>query len=84
VPLEDYAEEFDEFLVVPWSGACIHTPPPPPNQMIHSLMKGGSRARVPWWEPVWVEGVLHVIPTNSPYGIVSYQLEGHSVRLLES
>ncbi|WP_170408129.1 DUF3299 domain-containing protein, partial [Ruegeria arenilitoris] len=22
------------FLLVPWVGACIHTPPPPPNQMV--------------------------------------------------
>ena len=24
-----------EFLLVPWVGACIHTPPPPPNQIVH-------------------------------------------------
>jgi uncharacterized protein len=83
VPLEDYTEEFSEFLIVPWAGACIHTPPPPPNQMVYSLMKGERRASAPWWEPVWVEGVLHVIPTMSPYGAVGYQLEGMHVLPLE-
>jgi uncharacterized protein len=83
VPLEDYEEEFREFLLVPWSGACIHTPPPPPNQMVHALMVPGTVARTPWWEPVWVEGTLHVVPTNSPYGVVSFQLEGHEVVPLE-
>ena len=24
-----------EFLLVPWVGACIHTPPPTPNQIVH-------------------------------------------------
>jgi hypothetical protein len=24
-----------EFLLVPWVGACIHTPPPAPNQIVH-------------------------------------------------
>jgi uncharacterized protein len=83
VPLEDYAEEFSEFLVVPWAGACIHTPPPPPNQMVYARMKAGRKASTPWWEPVWVEGTLHVVPTMSPYGAVGYQMEGLTVVILE-
>jgi uncharacterized protein len=83
VPLEDYAEQFSEFLVVPWAGACIHTPPPPPNQMVYARMTGGRKASTPWWDPVWVEGTLHVVPTMSPYGAVGYQLEGLTVIPLE-
>jgi uncharacterized protein len=83
VPLEDYAEEFGEFLIVPWAGACIHTPPPPPNQMVYAQMKAGRSASAPWWDPVWIEGVLHVIPTVSPYGAVGYQFEGLKVSPLE-
>src|SRR5262245_46060544 len=29
-PLEDNLEEVTEFLLVPYPGACIHVPPPPP------------------------------------------------------
>jgi uncharacterized protein len=76
VPLEDYAEEFAEFLLVPFAGACIHTPPPPANQMVYTRMVEGRRAQTPWWEPVWLEGVLHVVPTTSVYGTVGYQIEG--------
>jgi hypothetical protein len=32
VPLEDNLREVTEFLLVPCPGACIHVPPPPPNQ----------------------------------------------------
>jgi ABC-type nickel/cobalt efflux system permease component RcnA len=28
-------EQVSEFLLVPYVGACIHVPPPPPNQMIY-------------------------------------------------
>ena len=28
-------QRVDEFLLVPFVGACIHVPPPPPNQMIY-------------------------------------------------
>ena len=34
VPLEDDSEVVSEFLLVPYVGACIHTPPPPPNQIV--------------------------------------------------
>lgn len=31
VPLEINAEGVSEFVLVPYQGACIHTPPPPPQ-----------------------------------------------------
>ena len=34
VPLEGDSELITEFLLVPYFGACIHVPPPPPNQPI--------------------------------------------------
>jgi hypothetical protein len=37
VPLEDSKEGLKEFLLVPYFGACIHSPPPPANQIIHVL-----------------------------------------------
>lgn len=35
LPLEYTGKLVSEFLLVPWVGACIHTPPPPPNQIVH-------------------------------------------------
>lgn len=35
LPLEFTGKEVSEFLLVPWVGACIHTPPPPANQIVH-------------------------------------------------
>ena len=58
IPLELGAEGVTSFLLVPYVGACIHTPPPPPNQLVIVSSK------VPWpsdqlWDPVWVTGVMH-------------------------
>ena len=39
LPLEYDGKKVTEFLLVPWVGACIHTPPPPPNQMVHVIAK---------------------------------------------
>lgn len=52
-----------EFLLVPWVGACIHTSPPPPNQMIHVAVPGGTDARGPF-SPVWLEGTLELKPAS--------------------
>ena len=36
VPLEfEPGRRHKEFLFVPYTGACIHYPPPPPNQIIY-------------------------------------------------
>lgn len=36
VPLANSADgRLTEFLFVPYYGACIHVPPPPPNQIVH-------------------------------------------------
>ncbi|UCH74828.1 MAG: DUF3299 domain-containing protein, partial [Rhodospirillales bacterium] len=35
LPLEFTGKATTEFLLVPYVGACIHTPPPPANQIVH-------------------------------------------------
>lgn len=76
VPLEDNMQESDEFLLVPYFGACVHTPPPPPNQMVYVKMKGGKTVKIGWWDPVMFEGVLHLKQTESVYGASYYEMEG--------
>ncbi len=76
VPLEDYEEEGAEFLLVPYFGACVHTPPPPPNQMVFVRMEGGKKLKFGWWDPVWMEGTLKIEHYDSPYGAVGFQLTG--------
>jgi hypothetical protein len=55
LPLEFSGKQVTEFLLVPWVGACIHTPPPPPNQIVHVV------ADKPFdvsgmYDAVWVTG----------------------------
>jgi hypothetical protein len=37
LPLEQTGKEIREFLLVPYVGACIHVPPPSPNQIVHGI-----------------------------------------------
>lgn len=80
VPLEDDADQVTEFLLVPFAGACIHVPPPPPNQMIYVKLRPGQKARMSFTEPILVTGQLHVATVQSPYGDVSFNLDGDSVQ----
>jgi uncharacterized protein len=79
VPLDDSARGVTEFILVPYYGACIHTPPPPPNQMVYVKMRGNRRVEVNLWEPIWIEGDLNVSEIDSPYGAVGHQLAGLTV-----
>ena len=79
VPLEDWATSVTEFLLVPYVGACIHTPPPPPNQLVYIEMDRGQRAELDGWNPVWVEGVLEIEMTTSVYGNVGFTITGQRV-----
>jgi len=79
VPLEDGAEGVNEFLLVPYFGACIHTPPPPPNQIVYVRMKGGEKVEVNYWDPIWMEGDLTIESTDSPYGVVGHQMAGTKI-----
>ncbi len=83
VPLEDFASSATEFLLVPYVGACVHTPPPPPNQLVYVEMDEGKRAKMDGWNPVWLEGILHIEDVSSIYGASSFRVVGVSVKPYE-
>ena len=79
VPLEDWAGEVSEFLLVPYVGACVHTPPPPPNQLVYVRMENSQRVPVSFWNPVWIHGTLTVEQTTNLYGSASFKMAGTSI-----
>ena len=57
LPIEFAGTRVTEFLLVPWVGACIHTPPPPPNQIVHVVVdESKAQESRGMFEPVWVTG----------------------------
>ena len=57
LPLEYQGKMVSEFLLVPWVGACIHTPPPPPNQIVHVKPEKPFETNG-MFAAVWVTGTL--------------------------
>lgn len=80
VPLDDAIEEGAEFLLVPYYGACVHTPPPPPNQMAFVRMVGDKSVKLALFDAVWLDGTLRITNYESPYGSVGFTIEGMSMR----
>ena len=78
VPLEMSREEVREFLLVPYFGACIHTPPPPANNTIHvfpAKAVKGIRAM----DTVWVSGELTVQHSNTEWGTAGYRIKAEKI-----
>ena len=78
VPLEESKGELREFLLVPYFGACIHTPPPPANQIVHVVAAPpakGFRAM----DTVWVSGTLKTSRRGSSMGTSGYRLDASVV-----
>lgn len=57
VPLETSKSGLSEFMLVPYFGACIHTPPPPSNQILHVKIERPQRG-IRTMDTVWVEGTM--------------------------
>ena len=83
VPLEfNEKQEAIEFFLVPYMGACIHVPPPPPNQIIH--VKPGTPLKMDrMWEPYWVTGTLETSLVENDIATSAYSMQADEVILYE-
>ncbi|MEM7330254.1 MAG: DUF3299 domain-containing protein [Pseudomonadota bacterium] len=71
-----------EFLFVPYMGACIHSPPPPPNQII--LVRADPPFRVKdIWAPYWMEGTLSTEKTETDLADTAYTMKMSNVEPYE-
>jgi hypothetical protein len=82
IPLERKGEDVVEFLLVPYFGACIHTPPPPANQIIHAV-SAKPRGKMRSMEAFWVSGTLEIAHTETPWGGAGYRLRVDQIQRYE-
>jgi len=91
LPLEFDGDKVTEFFLVPYVGACIHTPPPPPNQIVHVKIEEAYTTDGGLYTPVWVNGLMKTEQSQSSLNLVdgssdipsSYALEAISVEPYE-
>lgn len=65
VPIEsEENEKVTEFFIVPYFGACLHLPPPPPNQIIYASYPQGIEL-TSLYDAFWISGKLNTeVMTN--------------------
>jgi hypothetical protein len=73
IPMERKGERISEFLLVPYFGACIHSPPPPANQIIHVVAKQPLKNMMTM-SAVWASGTLSLQRSDSPWGMSGYRM----------
>lgn len=61
LPLDISADAVTDFLLVPYFGACIHAPPPPPNQIVYAVTSTPTPYKLDeLYEPVSVTGRIKI------------------------
>ena len=82
VPLEGDSEVITEFLLVPYFGACIHVPPPPPNQIVHVTIEGGVPIES-LYDAIVVTGVISTETWSGEIAQVDYKMKAVGVAPFE-
>ena len=78
VPLESSRDAVREFLLVPYFGACIHTPAPPANNTIHVFPAKAVKG-IHAMDAVWVSGELTVQHSHTEWGAAGYRIKAENI-----
>jgi|GEM_PF-937578 len=75
VPLDfDGQTRMKEFLLVPYFGACIHTPPPPANQIVMATLDRPTEVG-DGWSPVRLRGIMRTEERQTDLAETGYTIE---------
>lgn len=82
VPLEfgDGQQQVTRFFLVPYFGACIHVPPPPPNQIIYAEYDQGFELES-LYDPFWISGTLRTTLIENDTATAAYAIKVDSIEL---
>ncbi|HEY0230125.1 MAG TPA: DUF3299 domain-containing protein [Dokdonella sp.] len=75
VPLDtDDRGRMTAFFFVPTMGACIHVPPPPPDQMVYVTLSQPMPAPEPG-DSRWLRGTLHTQTHDADLASAAYSMQ---------
>lgn len=82
IPIKFNAWSVSEFLLVPYVGACVHTPPPPENQIIYVSLKKPMETK-DMWAPIWVSGVMKVQLSMTKFATAGYHMTEAAMKVYD-
>ena len=71
-----------DFLLVPYFGACIHYPPPPPNQVVYVKLDEPIDLESTW-DPIWATGELKTEFHGADVGSAAYTMVAQKIEEYE-
>ena len=82
LPIDMSTAGVTSFIMVPYVGACIHTPPPPANQLVF------VDSKKPWpsdklWDPIWVTGRMRHELQSTTLADIGYALDADLIEVYE-
>ena len=78
----DDRQRVTEMFLVPYFGACIHVPPPPPNQLIYIKPENPIELDN-LWDAYWVHGTVQIDITENAMATSAYSLKLDRLELIE-
>jgi len=74
-PLTYSGDLITEFLLVPYFGACIHVPAPPPNQTVMVTVAEGEGVPIDdSWGAIWVAGTMTLDAADTDLATAAYSI----------
>ncbi len=82
VPLDYEGYGVTAFLLVPYVGACIHVPPPPPNQIVYVTAREPYEV-TGYFAPVWVRGTISTTALSTDLASIGYSMDADRIEPYE-
>jgi len=73
-------QSITQFFLVPYFGACIHLPPPPPNQIIFVEYPKGFQVE-DMYHPFWISGTLKTSLIENELATAAYTMKMQSFEI---
>lgn len=82
LPIDANRKGVRSFVLVPYVGACLHTPPPPANQLVFVTTKKRWPSN-DLWSPVWVTGRMKHELQTTDVAETGYVLKADAMEVYE-
>ncbi|MGZ9810219.1 DUF3299 domain-containing protein [Pseudoroseicyclus sp. H15] len=82
IPMETSGSGITEFILAPFVGACIHVPPPPPNQLV-MVTTNEPLEGTGFWTAVWVTGRLEISHSSTEIAEIGYRITALDIEIYD-
>ena len=79
IPLEYSGDGVSTFILAPYAGACVHVPPPPPNQLVY-VTTSTPYPNDKIFDAIWVTGTIKVNRVETELAEIGYEIDASEIK----